>query len=167
MPATHGVQGTETFRCATDDNLMMYTATNVPTDFFDETPFVSGSIRISVLDSCVYDNNYINMIAGDAKIIDSNVGNGMTVRKATRTLIAMRVIDSRNVGPTSSKEVFADKIFGTNGDVFNLVSSLSIVFFFFFFCKNYINLCLSIIYMIVFRLRSVLRKPTAIRTRNL
>jgi len=122
MPATHGVQGTETFRCATDDNLMMYIATNVPTDFFDETPFVSGSIRISVLDSCVYDNNYINMIAGDAKIIDSNVVNGMTVRKASRNLIVMRVIDSRNVGPTSSKEVFADKIFGTNGDVFNLSS---------------------------------------------
>jgi len=120
LPVANGSQTIETLRCKTDDNIIMYTVTDVPTNFFEETPFLSGSIRISVLNSCVYDNDYINMTAGDAEMLGSTVSNRSADTKATRTVIVMRVIDSRGVGPTLSKKVFANEIFGLYGDVLNL-----------------------------------------------
>jgi len=120
MPIPGGAQGTETLHCETDNN-HMYTMTNVTAGFFDETPFVSGSTRISVSKYCVYDSDYMNMIVGDAKIVDGNVANRRVERKANRTLIVMRVIDTRGFAPKSSKEEFANKIFGIDGDVLNLL----------------------------------------------
>jgi len=116
-----GGQGTERLACATGDG-RVYTLTDVPTDFFDEHPFVSGSIRMSVLNSCVYDSDYINMTAGAAEMLDSNVANLSANTKSVRTLIVMRVVDSRSVGPTLSKAALSDGIFGTGEDIINLSS---------------------------------------------
>ena len=127
MPTIQGGQGTEKFVCATDDD-RMYTLTDVPIDFFDEDPSSSsGSIRISVLKSCVDDSGYINMTAGDAIMVDSNVASLSANTKSVRTLIVMRVIDSRGLEPTHTKAEFANKIFGIGGDYLNLVSFLPLV----------------------------------------
>jgi len=122
MPATPGVQGTETLGCVTD-NEILYTVTNVPANFFAGNPFVSGSFRISVLNSCVSESgSIINLSEGDGQILASNLENRMARQKSVRSLIVMRVIDSRSIGPTLTRGDLADGIFGTAGDVLNLSS---------------------------------------------
>jgi len=122
LPLRDGVQGTEALRCVTD-NEILYTVTNVPANFFAGNPFVSGSFRISVLNSCVSETAFIiNLSKGDGQILRNNLKNRMTRQKAERSLIVMRVIDGRSVGPTLTKEALADGIFGTNGDFLNLSS---------------------------------------------
>jgi len=123
MPLTHGTTGTEILRCETD-NKHRYTVTHIPDGFFEDVQLVSGSVRISVLDSCVYGtgNGYMRLDEGEGVIVDGNVANGLTMKKESRNIIVMRVFDSRGSGPTLSKAVFADKIFGVDGDGYNLVS---------------------------------------------
>jgi len=114
-----GGQSTERLVCDADDN-GVYTLTDVPNDFFDGHSLASGSIRMSVLNSCVYNSNYMDMSACAAQMLDSKVGNVSANTKGIRSLIVMRVIDSRSVEPTLSKADFSDGIFGTGLDVYNL-----------------------------------------------
>jgi len=110
----------ETTRCVSTSD-KAYTVVNIPEDFFEPTPFISGSTQIEVEKLGIF-GRFIDIKKGSGRILENIFRKTPVPREGDFTLAAIRVTAAGKNSPTDSAAQISDYLFGTYGDKLNLLT---------------------------------------------
>jgi len=120
---THGVDSSQfqgdTIRCVSELQ-KRYIVINIPVDFFETTPLISGSTQI-VVEKVGVLGSFIDIEKGSGELV-GNFRRAPVPREGDFTLAVIRVTAAGRNSPTDSAAQISDYVFGTDGDQLNLLT---------------------------------------------